>query len=411
MSEWPIVRFEELADSSKSAFSKPYGSAIMKEDYRSTGVPVVRGVNLSNGIFADDDFVFISDDHADRMPGANLTSGDLVFTHRGTIGQVSMIPWNRKHARYVLSTSHVKARLDASRARPEFYYYYFRSRQGQQELLRNASVVGVPGIAQPVATIKSLLVPHPPLRMQNAIVALLGALDDKIAVNDRIASMYEEMLKVRFQGLRIDVDSDAPAAIPASRIVEFNPMLQIPRGNDAVYLDMAAVPTDRANVSEWTRREPKSGTRFANDDTVMARITPCLENGKTAFIDFMDDGEVGVGSTEFIVMRARPGIPVHVSYFLARSPRFRENAIRNMVGSSGRQRVNATQISDFPLKQPNEVELAAFGQEARVAFDHMRSLTRESRNLRQLRDTLLPKLMSGEIRVRDAERIVEDATR
>src|SRR6266404_3950979 len=127
MSEWPIVRFEDLADSSKSAFSKPYGSAILKEDYVPSGVPVVRGVNLRNGIFLDDDFVFISDAKADQMPGANLTSGDLVFTHRGTIGQVSMIPRDRKHARYVLSTSHVKARLDPGRAMPEFYYYYFSS--------------------------------------------------------------------------------------------------------------------------------------------------------------------------------------------------------------------------------------------------------------------------------------------
>ena len=119
-----MVRFEDLADSSKSAFSKPYGSAILKEDYLPRGVPVVRGVNLRNGIFFDDDFVFISEVKADRMPGANLTSGDLVFTHRGTIGQVSMIPWNRKHNRYVLSTSHVKARLNPKRAVPEFYFYY-----------------------------------------------------------------------------------------------------------------------------------------------------------------------------------------------------------------------------------------------------------------------------------------------
>src|ERR1035441_3129971 len=192
MSKWPTVRFEELADKSKSAFSKPYGSAIMKEDYLPFGVPMVRGVNLRNGIFFDDDFVFISDEKADRMPGANLTSGDLVFTHRGTIGQVSMIPRNRKHGRYVLSTSHVKARLDERRALPEFYYYYFTSPQGQQELLKNASIVGVPGIAQPVSTIKSLTVPYPPLTMQKGIAAVLGALDDKIAVNTGIAEVGEE---------------------------------------------------------------------------------------------------------------------------------------------------------------------------------------------------------------------------
>jgi type I restriction enzyme S subunit len=261
-----------------------------------------------------------------------------------------------------------------------------------------------------LATIKSLEVPHPSVVVQKAISDILGALDDKIAINDRIADSYEEVLGLCFAELRVDVDSDTSSSITTSELVEFNPTLRVPRGSEAVYLDMAAVPTDRATVSEWSRREPKSGTRFTNGDTVMARITPCLENGKTAFIDFMDDGQVGIGSTEFIVMRARPGIPIYLPYFLARSPRFRNNAVQNMVGSSGRQRVAAAQLVDFPLAPPDSKQMSAFGVTASMAFGHMRSLADESRNLSELRDTLLPKLMSGEIRVRDAETVVEDVT-
>lgn len=256
-----------------------------------------------------------------------------------------------------------------------------------------------------LSDIRALKISLPSLRIQEGISAVLGALDDKISVNDRIAATYEELFKARFEALQIDVDS---GDIPSSELVEFNPKLRMPRHTGTVYLDMAALATDSATVSGWTRREPKSGTRFANGDTVMARITPCLENGKTAFIDFMEDGEVGVGSTEFIVMRARPGVPTHVPYFLARSPRFRANAIRNMVGSSGRQRVSAAQISEFPLMRPDNGKLAKFGEDAQAAFDHIRSLANESRMLAELRDTLLPKLMSGEIRVREAEKAVEE---
>ena len=250
----------------------------------------------------------------------------------------------------------------------------------------------------------------PGLKKQRAIAAVLGALDDKIAVDGRITVTYELLLRTGFEELRIDEYPESSSVISASEIVEFNPTIQVPRSGDAVYLDMAAVPTDRATVLEWSRREPKSGTRFANGDTVMARITPCLENGKTAFIDFMKDGEVGIGSTEFIVMRARPGIPAHLPYFLARSARFRTYAVQNMVGSSGRQRVNAVQLVDFPLGQPDSENLSKFGAAACKAFAHMRSLTDESRSLAELRDTLLPKLMSGEIRVQDAEKVVEDVT-
>jgi len=250
----------------------------------------------------------------------------------------------------------------------------------------------------------------PPRSIQEAIATALGALDDKIALNNLIEMTYETLLSARFDELKIDVDPDSANSIAASELINFNPTLPPPSPSGAVYLDMAAVPTSSARVRQWSWREPKSGTRFTNGCTVMARITPCLENGKVAFIDFMTNGEVGVGSTEFIVMRSHYDISTHLPYFLARSPRFRTHAIRSMVGSSGRQRVNASNLASFPLAQPDGSKLAAFGDAAHIAFDYMKSLGAESRTLTQLRDTLLPKLMSGEIRVRDAEKVVEEVT-
>ncbi|MGW1627134.1 restriction endonuclease subunit S, partial [Streptomyces sp. NPDC002172] len=113
--------------------------------------------------------------------------------------------------------------------------------------------------------------------------------------------------------------------------------------------------------------------------------------------------------TEFIVMRSVRGIPPEFSYFLARSKRFREHAIRNMVGSSGRQRVAAVDAANFYIGRPDEMLLSEFGGMASDFFTHMRSLDRESRTLATLRDTLLPQLMSGKLRIRDAEKVVEDA--
>lgn len=249
----------------------------------------------------------------------------------------------------------------------------------------------------------------PERKKQDAIVEVLCALDDKIAANDRIESAYKRILSLKFEQLQIDVEPELTRRCAINEMINFNPRLNAPMGQ-AVYLDMAALPTADTRIKDPPRRKSKSGTRFANGDTVIARITPCLENGKTGFIDFMEDGEIGVGSTEFIVMRARPGIPTHLPYFLARSARFRDNAIRNMIGSSGRQRVSAAQLFDFPVRQPNEGELADFAAAASIAFAHMKSLGAESTKVAELRDTLLPKLMSGELRVRDAEKVVEEAT-
>jgi type I restriction enzyme, S subunit len=339
-----------------------------------------------------------------------LKEGDLLFARRSLTAEgagkcciVVSVPEET-----TWESSIIRARLATEVVEPEFYYYFFSSDIGRRSIETIVEQVAAAGIRS--SDLAKLMVPVPSLAKQQGIVSILRALDDKVALNGRIAGTYEELLRLRFEELEIDANPESSPAMTVSEILEFNPTLPTPRGDDAVYLDMAAVPTNGATVLGWSRRQPKSGTRFANGDTVMARITPCLENGKTAFIDFMKDGEVGVGSTEFIVMRARSGIPIHLPYFLARSPRFRSYAAQNMIGSSGRQRVNATQLVDFPIRRPASDNLSTFGVAASNAFAHMRSLTDESRNLAELRDTLLPKLMSGEIRVRDAEKVVEDVT-
>ncbi|MFJ9600791.1 restriction endonuclease subunit S domain-containing protein [Streptomyces althioticus] len=245
---------------------------------------------------------------------------------------------------------------------------------------------------------------------QVAISELLGSLDDKITINERIASTYEQLLQYRYTELGLIEEPSPEAAVPITGLVTFNPKLAKPSADEPVYVDMAALQTRLASIPAWTRRAPKSGPRFMNGDTLFARITPCLENGKTGYVDFMEDGEVGLGSTEFIVMRSVPGVPSELSYFLARDSRFRAHAIRNMVGTSGRQRVSAADAANYQVNRPDADALAAFGEEASTAFAHMKSLQAENRTLATLRDTLLPQLMSGRLRVKDAEKIVEDAT-
>ena len=286
---------------------------------------------------------------------------------------------------------------------PRFIYYLLQHLKLNEHRIGSGQPLLTQGILKNLETKRILR------EVQDAIAQLLGALDDKIAVNDRIAAAWERILRLRFAALEIDVETSSVDAISVSDLVEFNPRRRAPDAGDSVYLEMAALPTDSARIRSWSRRAPKSGTRFMNGDTVMARITPCLENGKTAYIDFLEDGEVGIGSTEFIVMRARDNVPSHLPYFLARSPRFREHAIRNMVGSSGRQRVAAASLTDIPLQRPDGKALADFAGYASSTFKYLKSLDAETRTLAELRDTLLPKLMSGEVRIRDAEKVVEDA--
>ncbi len=139
--------------------------------------------------------------------------------------------------------------------------------------------------------------------------------------------------------------------------------------------------------------------RFMNGDTLVARITPCLENGKTAYVDFLPHGQVGWGSTEYIVLRSKPPLPDEFAYCLARATEFRDFAVQSMTGSSGRQRVPAESLSHFRVVSAPKPVAELFGRLVEPLFARASAATKESRTLAALRDALLPRLMTGEIRV------------
>ena len=181
--------------------------------------------------------------------------------------------------------------------------------------------------------------------------------------------------------------------------IDVNPSRTLKKGSVARYLDMANVPTNSARVQNIVSREFTSGSKFKNGDTLLARITPCLENGKTAFVDFLNSDEVGWGSTEFIVLRPKNGLPEPYAYFLCRYPDFRAFAISQMAGTSGRQRVPNDCFGGYKLVEPPVQVAVEFGLLAGVALNQIKALDEEARTLASLRDTLLPKLLSGELSV------------
>jgi type I restriction enzyme S subunit len=244
------------------------------------------------------------------------------------------------------------------------------------------------------------------MRLQKAIAEVLGALDDKIAANRRAIDLGKEMLVAQWRLLT----DNAAEVMTLDRIVEVSP--KVPTSKEAVplYLDMKNLPEFGLLVDDWARREPKGGARFQNGDTLLARITPCFENGKIAWVDFLDKDECGYGSTEYIVLRSRPGVPSIVSYLIASSSEFRSFAERHRTGTSGRQRVQARELASFHVQMPESHELASFGNSAEALLRRLGAARTENRALGAARDELLPLLMSGKISVKDAEGRIDDAT-
>jgi type I restriction enzyme, S subunit len=395
MSDWPIVRFEELAADEKSAISKPYGSAFTARDYVDSGVPMVRGANLGSGRFIDDGFVYISDSKANQIPGANLRGGDLVFTHRGVIGQVAMIPHSPRFSRYVLSTSQVKARLDPSIARSEFYLYWFLSPDGQRALLSGISTVGVPGLAQPVATIKAIQVPHPPLKTQRAITDVLGALDDKIVVNNRIAETSKNLGQAIFA-------SHATVARKALQEVCSIVMGQSPPG------DSYNEAGDGIPFYQGTR---DFGFYYPGKRVWCTAVTRHASVGDILVSVRAPVGDVNVASDACGIGRGLAALRAHTSPHVLRHALLFDLAAWSPFEGEGTvfSSINKQQLHALTLMWPAPDGEARLEPELCVLDQRIMAALNENESLSELRDTLLPELTSGLLRVKDAEKVVEEA--
>ena len=166
------------------------------------------------------------------------------------------------------------------------------------------------------------------------------------------------------------------------------------------FIPMSALSTSSMvlDESQFTDTTSNSGSKFQNGDTLLARITPCLENGKTAYVSGLKSDEGAVGSTEYIVMRAKT-INAYMVYLLARTDNFRRSAINSMSGSDGRQRVKADKLKMLDYLHPISELVEKFGNVAEPIFEEIYKLSKQVQQAKQARDLLLPKLMSGEMEV------------
>ena len=173
----------------------------------------------------------------------------------------------------------------------------------------------------------------------------------------------------------------------------------MPKETKKPHVPMDSLATNSMLIGETNIRTGNAGSKFRNGDTLFARITPCLENGKTAFVNFLrSDSDMAIGSTEFIVLRSKTLCPEYV-YFVARSDEFRANAIKSMSGATGRQRVQEKCFDKFLIAQPDEGTIQQFQSMVKPMFQLVHGLAEKNKNLRRTRDLLLPKLVSGEIDV------------
>lgn len=405
MTLWPTVIVGAIAAPARNALvGGPFGSNLTSRDYVDKGVPVIRGANMGDR-WVGGAFVYVTKTKADSLAANCSGPGDLIFTQRGTLGQVALVP-KAGPSRYLVSQSQMKLTVDEDKADPLFIYYVFASQAMREHVRLHAIQTGVPHTNLGILRETPLLLP--PVAEQHAIATVLGALDDKIECNRCAVSLMEELVRAEFDRL-FDLHLVADG-VPLSALLDVNPRRSLTGGTSATYVGMAALPEFSAEVYTWETRVAGSGQRFSNGDVLMARITPCLENGKTAVVDMLAPGEVGWGSTEYVVLAPRGEISTEWIYCVVRNEAIRDFAIRSMTGTSGRQRFQADRFDQYRVVEPPHEALAEFNGLSRPLFARMTQLRDENLKLAALRDTLLPELLSGRIRVPEAEQTAVEAT-
>ena len=419
------------------------------------GIPLITAKIVKDGrVLAPTEFI-AENDYDSWMVRGLPEIGDVVITTEAPLGETAQL----SDAYVALAQRIVTLRGKKGILNNDFLLCAMQSKYVQDQLESRASGSTVKGIKQ--SELRKVLLPIPPVNEQIEIAHHVKTLSNKIELNRQTNQTLEQIALALFKSWFVDfepvkakiaakqaganaeqieqaaicaisgktpeqlaqlnpqilqqlkttaalfpdalVDSEL-GEIPEGwditvlgELLEFNPKRTLKSGTLAPYLDMKNVPIQGHLVDEVCLREMASGTKFINGDTLLARITPCLENGKTAYVDFLEKDQIGWGSTEFIVLRPRNGRPTSLGYIMARLDTFRAKAIQTMTGTSGRQRASAQAIAEqlwinYPIELLNIYDLVA-GCHLKKA----KSNGDENNILSKLRDSLLPKLLSGEL--------------
>lgn len=247
--------------------------------------------------------------------------------------------------------------------------------------------------------IHQLNVSLPPLEEQERIAGVLGAYDDLIAVNERQMALLEEaahrLWRDRFV-THVDPTWDRK---PLGEMATLDPSIPLSKSaKEPRFVAMEALSEHSMLVDVYhaERRKARGGSRFQNGDSLLARISPCLENGKTGFVMGLEPDEVAIGSTEFIVFREKVW-GKHMLYCLLRTPKFRIHAKNSLRGADGRQRAQTTFLAEYQVPNPPPNVIADFEAQVSPYFEAIGVLARENALLREGRDKLLPRLLREEV--------------
>ena len=401
---WTRVKVEDLAAPTANALATgPFGSSISSKFFVERGVPVIRGSNLSEDVgirLSDENLVFIVPDRAAKFGRSQVTHGDLVFTCWGTIGQVGLIDERSQFDRYIVSNKQMKLSPDPMKADSLFLYFAFSSPTVMAAIRGQSIGSSVPGFN--LGQLRNIELDLPPLGEQRRIAAVLGALDDKIELNRKMNRTLEEMAQALFKSWFIDfdghddlVDSEIGPVPRGWEVGTLGKLLELKRGYDLP--KRLRVAGDIPIVSSSGHSGWHNESKVAGPGVVAGRYGTI---GQVFFVE----GDFWPLNTALYVRDFKGG-PARWAYHLLRTINWRAYTGKSAVPGVNRNHVHKERVVQPPLRLRYR-----FDETVAPIWNRYSANERETGTLAALRDTLLPKLISGELRVPEAEAAVEAAT-
>ena len=369
----------------------PFGSNIKVSCFVDSGVPVLNGSNLEGFSLSEKTFRYVTREKADSLNKANAHRGDIVITHRGTLGQIVFIPQDSKYDRYVISQSQFRVRCN-DKVLPEYLVYYFHTPIGQHKLLSNASQVGVPALARPSSTFQQIEVVLPELSIQKRVVEIISTIQKKIVNNQELNDNLQQQAMSLYAGMFLN-SSDSNVTSGTLSDIAVITMGQSPSGSS--YNEDGVGEVFYQGRAEFGFRFPKRRL-FTTEPKRMAEAGDVLLSVRAPV------GDLNIAYERCCIGRGLGAIHSktdHSSFvlytmFALRSQLDVFNGEGTVFGSINRDALNA-----IPIDIPPVTEIDQFEVVAHPIDELIRANYEENCRLEAIRDSLLPKLMSGEIDV------------
>jgi type I restriction enzyme S subunit len=411
--EWEVKKLGDLLRSLESG-SRPKGGSLA---HTPNGVLSIGGENINrDGSLNLAECLRFEESFYNRLKRGRIEEGDILLVKDGaTIGKLAFI--KKVPEGKAMVNEHVfLLKSNNLKINPKLLFYFLFSEGGQQQIesLIFGSAQG--GINKSIQD--NILVFYPPLPEQSRIATVLSWFDDLIEVKKRQNEILEKIAMAIFKSWFVDFEpfrdgefvysEELGKEIPKGwevdktiRLIDYNPSVSIEEGKVFPFVEMKDVSTNSLACDFSFKTFTGSGVKYFGGDTLMARITPSLEHGKTAFVWFISEKENGFGSTEFFVLHPKKSYLKEFVYLLAKSNDFREVAINSMSGTSGRQRADINALKNYLIPIPPSHILQSFHSLVEPLFQKIILNQKQIMTLRKIRDTLLPLLVFGKLRVEE----------